>query len=99
MPESGGPATARRLAGSVGVSSRGSFVASLLRMTGNGEETPNPLRQLQHPQQRLFRRLSHILRHDDLRALVAEAQIELLERVQLHERALVAAAAVVRRDR
>ena len=39
------------------------------------------LGQLQHPQQRLLRRLPHLLGQEDLRALVAQAEVELLERV------------------
>src|SRR5262245_12590635 len=54
--------------------------------------------QLEHPKKGLLGRLPELFGEEYLGPLVAQAEVELLERVELHEGALVAAAAVVGRD-
>src|SRR5438876_4726898 len=55
------------------------------------------LRQFQHPQEWPLGGLADLFGDHDLGALVTQAKVELLDRVQLHEGALVAVAAIVRR--
>lgn len=49
---------------------------------------------LQHPIHRLLRRHPQFLIHGDLRSFILHAEIELLQRIQLHVRAVVAGATV-----